>query len=97
MEKVFTAILINQLKGSRRGSSSWTKLTMNLGGLKYDDEFRQVFTHEVGHIVDLGALQGKSRTKNPLFTEFGKQKFAIDDPSIEYYKYSRQSETIRKS
>jgi hypothetical protein len=96
LEGVFTSILINQAKGSRRGSSGWTKLTMNLGGLKYDDEFWQVFTHEVGHIMDLGALQGKSRTKSAVFTEFGKKNFSIDDPSIEYYSYSRQSETIRK-
>ena len=97
LETVFTTILLNQAKGSRRGSSGRTNLTMNLGGLKYSDEFRQVFTHEVGHIMDLGALQGKSRTKNNSFTEFGKTVFAIDDPSIEYYKYSRQSETIRKT
>jgi hypothetical protein len=54
-------------------------------------------THEVGHIIDLGALQGKSKTKHQLFTEFGKAVFTIDDPSLEYYEYSRQSETIRKS
>jgi len=47
--------------------------------------------------MDLGALQGKSKIKSNLYTEFGKKNFAIDDPSLEYYKYSRQSETIRKS
>lgn len=95
--EVFTQILINQIKGNRRGSSTWTKLTMNLGGLKYKNEFFQVLTHEVGHIMDLGALQGKSKTKHQFFTEFGKAVFAVDDPSLEYYQYSRQSETIRKS
>ncbi|MDR0859576.1 MAG: hypothetical protein LBO09_00925 [Candidatus Peribacteria bacterium] len=97
LTEVFSQILINQTKGNRRGSSSRSKLTMNLGGMKYDDEFRQVFTHEVGHILDLGALQGKNNTKSTLFTEFGKKAFALDDPSLEYYHYSRQSETIRKS
>jgi hypothetical protein len=47
--------------------------------------------------MDLGALQGKSKTKHQFFTEFGKMVFTIDDPSLEYYQYSRQSETIRKS
>ncbi|MDR2190630.1 MAG: hypothetical protein LBP53_05620 [Candidatus Peribacteria bacterium] len=70
---------------------------MNIGGLKYPDEFFQVLTHEAGHIVDLGSLQGKSSSKSNVFTEFGKKVFAIDDPSLEYYRYSRQSETIRKS
>ncbi|GHV23014.1 hypothetical protein FACS1894176_00510 [Bacteroidia bacterium] len=97
LEDVFSQILVNQTKGNRRGSSGRSKLTMNLGGMKYDDEFRQVFTHEVGHIMDLGALQGKNSTKSTLYTEFGKKAFALDDPSLEYYKYSRQSETIRKS
>ena len=97
LENVFTAILINQAKGSRRGSAWWTKLTMNVWGLKYDDEFWQVFTHEVGHIMDLWALQGKSRIKSQNFTEFDKVVFTIDDPSLEYYKYSWVSETVRKN
>ncbi|MDR3169534.1 MAG: hypothetical protein LBU27_07465 [Candidatus Peribacteria bacterium] len=97
LEQVFSQILINQAKGNRRGSSGRTKLTMNLGGMEYDDEFRQVFTHEVGHIVDLGSLQGKNKNQSALYTEFGKKAFALDDPSLEYYKYSRQSESIRKS
>jgi hypothetical protein len=97
LEQVFSQILINQAKGNRRGSAGRTKLTINLGGLEYDDEFRQVFSHEVGHIVDLGSLQGKNKTQSALYTEFGKKVFALDDPSLEYYKYSRQSESIRKS
>lgn len=52
-------------------------------------------THEFGHIVDLGVLNGISKIQNGNYTEFGKVKFAIDDPSLEYYKYSRTSESIR--
>ena len=37
------------------------------------------------------------KIKNPDFTEFGKPKFAVDDPSLEYYRFSRNSESIRKS
>jgi hypothetical protein len=58
-------------------------------------EFWGVLTHEFGHIVDLGVLHGNSEIKNGNYTEFGKVKFAIDDPSLEYYKYSRLSENIR--
>jgi hypothetical protein len=97
LEQVFSQILINQAKGNRRGSAGRTKLTINMGGMKYEDEFRQVFTHEVGHIVDLGSLQGQNKTQSALYTEFGNKAFALDDPSLEYYKYSRQSETIRKN
>ncbi|MDR0369518.1 MAG: hypothetical protein LBH96_03140 [Candidatus Peribacteria bacterium] len=88
--------IINKLKADRRGSAGWSKITLNLGGMKYDNEYFQVLTHEMGHIVDLGSLQGKSKTKHSNFTEFGKSVFSIDDPSLEYYKYSRQSENIRK-
>jgi hypothetical protein len=42
-------------------------------------------------------LNGNSWVKNNDFTEFGKVKFAIDDPSLEYYKFSWNSEDIRKS
>ena len=34
---------------------------------------------------------------NQNYTEFGKIKFSIDDPSLEYYKYSWESESIRNS
>ena len=64
--------------------------------MKYENEFFQVFTHELGHIIDLGALNGKSRVRSTLFTEFGEKNFAINDPSIPFYSLSWQSETIRK-
>ena len=65
--------------------------------MKYDNEFFQVISHEMWHIVDLGWLQWTSRKKSQIFTEFNKEVFAIDDPSLEYYKYSRSSEKVRKS
>lgn len=89
--------VVNKAKADRRGSAGWSKITLNLGGMKYDNEYFQVLTHEMGHIMDLGSLQWASKTKHSNFTEFGKSVFAIDDPSIEYYKYSWQSESIRKS
>lgn len=60
-------------------------------------EFWGVLTHEFGHIVDLGVLQGVSNYKNTEYTEFGKVKFERDDPSLEYYAYSRVNEKIRAS
>ena len=65
--------------------------------MSYDNEFFQVISHEMWHIVDLWWLQWTSRKKSQTFTEFNKAVFAIDDPSLEYYKYSRSSETVRKS
>lgn len=70
---------------------------MNLDSISEMSEYRGVLTHEFGHVVDLGALQGKSKYKNSDYTEFGKVKFSIDDPSLEYYRYSREAEEIRKN
>ena len=91
------AMLINEKSGARRGSANWNTVTINLWWMKYDNEFFQVISHEMGHIIDLWWLQWSSNEKNPIFTEFNKAVFAIDDPSLEYYKYSRSSETVRKS
>ena len=82
--------------GNRRGSSSWYKITFHLGKLLYQNEFFQVFSHEMGHIIDLGLLQGSSRKKSATYTEFDKSVFAVNDPSLEYYALSRDSEKTRK-
>jgi len=91
------AMLINEKSGSRRWSANWTTVTINLWWMKYDNEFFQVISHEMWHIIDLWWLQWSSNQKNPIFTEFNKAVFSIDDPSLEYYKYSWSSETVRKS
>ena len=91
------AMLINENSWSRRGSANRTTITINLWWMKYDNEFFQVISHEMWHIVDLWWLQWMSEEKNPIFTEFNKAVFSLDDPSLEFYKYSRSSETVRKS
>lgn len=91
------AMLINEQKWNRRWSANRNAITINLWGMKYNNEFFQVISHEMWHIVDLWWLQWTSKSKSSTFTEFDKAVFAIDDPSIEYYKYSRSSEKVRKS
>lgn len=95
--KVLAAMLINQTKWTRRWSANRDTVTINVWWMKYDNEFLQVISHELGHIIDLWVLQWTSSTKSQKFTEFEKSVFAIDDPSIEYYKYSRLSEKIRQN
>ena len=95
--KALEAMIINQKSWARRGNANWDTITINLWWMKYDNEFFQVISHEMWHIVDLWWLQWTSSKKSPTFTEFKKSVFAIDDPSLEYYKYSRASETVRKS
>lgn len=59
-------------------------------------EFREVLTHEYGHIIDLGVIKGNSSRRNSNFTEFGKIQRSIDDPSLDFYQISRDGEDIRK-
>lgn len=95
IKKVFKTLIINGQKGKRRGGATRKRITMNLASMGDPSEFWGVLTHEFGHIVDLGVLNGISKIQNGNYTEFGKVKFTIDDPSLEYYKYSRISENIR--
>lgn len=90
-------MLINNWEWSRRWSANWDTITLNLWNMDYESEFFQVISHEMWHIVDLWGLQWKSSKKSQNYTEFNKSVFAIDDPSLEYYKYSWSSEKIRKS
>lgn len=95
--KILVAMLVNESKWNRRWSANRDTVTINVWWMSYDNEFFQVITHEFGHIIDLWVLQWTSSSKSEYFTEFEKTVFSIDDPSIEYYKYSRSSEKIRKS
>ena len=90
------AMLVNEKSWVRRWSANRTTITINLGWMKYDNEFFQVISHEIWHIIDLWWLQWTSNKKSPVFTEFDNLVFSIDDPSLEYYKYSRSSEKVRK-
>lgn len=96
MDSVLKKFILNVNKGKRRGGATASRITINLASIRELSEYRGVLTHEFGHVVDLGALQGKSKHKDPSYTEFGKVKFAIDDPSLEYYRYSRDAEEVRK-
>ena len=95
--KALLAMLINEKKWNRRWSANWDTVTINLWWMSYNNEFFQVISHEMWHIVDLWGLQWNSTKKSSIFTEFDKSVFSIDDPSIEYYKYSWSSEKVRKN
>lgn len=95
--QALSAMLINEKKWNRRGSANWDTITINNWWIQYDNEFFQVISHEIWHIIDLWGLQWRSVKKSKVFTEFNKEVFSIDDPSIEYYKYSWTSEKVRKN
>ena len=97
IKKEFKTLVINSNAGKRRWWATWSKITINLDSFTDLSQFWQVLTHEFWHIVDLWVLNWNSWSKDSDYTEFWKVKFSVDDPSLEYYKYSWSSEDIRKS
>lgn len=97
LKEVLQKIEINKETWERRGYATWDSIIMNLWAVKTKKEFAELMTHEMGHITDLWYLQWRSSKKDSTYTEFGKIVFEIDDPSLVFYKISRESETIRKA
>jgi hypothetical protein len=97
IKDVITKVEVNKETGKRRGYATRDTIIMNLGAVRSKTEYAELLTHEMGHIVDLGYIQGNSNKKEKNYTEFGKSVFAINDPSLFFYKISRNSETIRKA
>ncbi len=69
-----------------RGLSTSKKIILHTNSIDTTDELQSVFIHELGHIVDLGALNGKQGIQ----TNFrdGKHPILSDDPSVEFYNIS---------
>jgi len=97
IQEVIDTIKINKEKGNRRGYATRDSIIFNIWSVQSRKELIDLSTHEMGHITDLWYIQWSSSRKDKLFTEFGKVKFEINDPSLSYYKISRSKETIRKA
>lgn len=80
----------------RRWWAAHTVARINTQLITTNREFREVLTHEFGHIIDLGAIQWSTPVLDTNFTEFGKQAFSVDDPSLGFYRISRSNELVRK-
>ncbi len=79
----------------RRWFAGHSTVQINTKEIDWYQEFLEVLTHEIGHIVDLWVLEGDSPEKHSDFTEFGEEVFSVDSPSIDYYSISWQSENTR--
>lgn len=79
-----------------RWSATHFSIKMNTAPIESYREYRQVLTHELGHIIDLCWLEDSKSKKDSLFTEFWDKVFGIHDASLEFYKFSWLSERVRK-
>ncbi len=73
-------------KPERRGLAG--KNTIILDGTLPDDEFRAVLIHEaLGHVFDLGCLEGSALAGNSIFKD-GNEPIFRDDASLSFYRIS---------
>lgn len=97
IQEVINTIEISKENGTRRWYATRDSIFFNVWSVQSPKEFINLSTHEMGHIADLGYIQWSWSKKDVNFTEFGKIVFAINDPSIMFYKNSRSKEKIRKA
>ena len=68
-----------------------------LGNISSQDEFTEILTHELGHIVDLGILEGNKSITQQNFFGMDHSYFALNDPSVSFYSIDRINNTTRSS
>lgn len=97
IQDVIQNIAIKKENGNRRWYATRDSIIFNLWSVQSKKEFIELSTHEMGHITDLWYIQWWWSKKDKNFTEFGKIVFATNDPSLSFYKLSRDKEKIRKA
>lgn len=70
---------------AQRGLGGKSSIIVN--GAVSADEFRALLVHEMGHVTDLGCLQGKSSAAKTPFRD-GAEVMYEDDPSVAFYRIS---------
>jgi hypothetical protein len=95
LDDVLESIDINTVGWLRRGGADWHNITINTQIIWSYEEFLEVLTHEIWHVIDLWVIQWVSRSKNFDYTEFGAVQFAADDWSIDFYALSWKDEYKR--
>lgn len=80
--------------GSRGLSGAHIMILRTLG--MSDEELVAVAIHELGHIIDMGALQGTSRSGWSGFMD-GPSKVWSDDLSVNFYQISWLSDTQKRT
>lgn len=63
------------------------KSTIILNGQMNDKEFRALFIHELGHVIDLGCFSGSPAGGRTRYMD-GDEMMYGDDPSLDFYRIS---------
>lgn len=91
---VLNQLEVNNVTHKSRGLAGSHKIILNIGTIDTNDEMISVFTHEMGHVVDLGYFQGSTGAP----TAFVDRKKAVlsDDPSVQFYQISWMNNDTKK-
>ncbi|OGJ52236.1 hypothetical protein A2335_01135 [Candidatus Peregrinibacteria bacterium RIFOXYB2_FULL_32_7] len=81
--QTLTKITFSFEENIARGTASSKQIKMRIINIE-DEEFVSVLIHELGHIADLGALNGDSKSGVSRFPD-GRTKTFKDDLSVEFY------------
>ncbi len=79
-----------------RGRAWFTTVEINLPSIQSRQEFFEVMTHELCHVIDLSIIQWSSPQIDSRFDHFGNDVFKTDDPSLIFYQISRSGSDIRR-
>jgi len=81
-------------KSGQRGVAGKESIVMQRQNVD-DQEFRALFVHEFGHVLDLGCLQGTPATGASEFKD-GNDLMWNNDPSLLFYRISWTSHNVQK-
>ena len=95
-DSLYSLTLSNSI-GDRRWWG-WSKtIIINTKDISNMQEFREILTHELWHIIDLGAIVWSSKQYDKQFTLWGQSIFGIDDTSLDFYRISWTDISTRKA
>jgi hypothetical protein len=81
----------------RRGYANSDTILINLHDINHYREYLEIVVHELAHVIDLGVVDGEMRRVDTTYTHGGQAKFALDDPSIDFYQLSWDDERTRSA
>ena len=89
-----TKIIEDQDPEASRGLASFKSIYLGTNNIFDLEEFKRVFIHEIGHVVDLGALKETEKKQDSGFRD-GINIIYETDPSLIFYQLCWITETSR--
>ncbi len=91
------SITLDPTKWDRRWWGGSKTITIYTKDIASQQEFREILTHELGHIIDLGVILWTQTMLNNQFLLWDQAKFSIDDPSLNFYRISWNTNNTRSA